>query len=111
MVLTCWQQAHGRAWGPHKAPTTCISALRPLFAGCRFMAELGGSPHAAAQLQALAASPNAQAALQALNVWAGAAGESQAAPATSQSVGEARPAKLPCLCTVTGALKSCSYSS
>lgn len=52
----------------------------------KFMAELGGSPHAAAQLQALAASPNAQAALQALNVWAGAAGESQTAPATSQSV-------------------------
>eukprot|EP00891_Asterochloris_glomerata_P008647 jgi/Astpho2/8647/Aster-05121 len=52
----------------------------------KFMAELGGSPHAAAQLQALAASPNAQAALQALNLWAGAAGESQTAPATSQSV-------------------------
>ena len=72
------------------------------------MAELGGSPHTAAQLQALAASPNAQAALQALNVWAGAAGESQAAPATSQSAGEARPDKLPCLCTVPGTTMSCS---
>ncbi len=109
MVLTCWQQG---SWeeleGSTRQPTACIFALRALFAGCRFMAELGGSPHAAAQLQALAASPNARAALQALNVWAGAAGESQTAPATSQSVGEARPAKLPCLRAVTGSIMSCS---